>query len=130
MLTIPNTRSGVSRTREGVNEQINHRLVGALGARDAAKNLEPLIGGRGEQEEISENRGSGNRVNGNGGNGNRGSGNGGNENGGNGNGGANRNGNGNGGGNGYNPGGLMHVAREYTYQDFLKCQPLSFNGME
>nr|GEW93315.1 hypothetical protein [Tanacetum cinerariifolium] len=83
-------------TREAVNKQIDRRLAGALGARDAAKNLEPLIG-------------------------NRGNGNGGNRNGGNG------NGNGNVGGNGYNFGGFM-PARECTYQDFLKCQPLSFNG--
>ncbi|GKF28038.1 reverse transcriptase domain-containing protein, partial [Tanacetum coccineum] len=67
----------------------------------------------------------------NGGNGNRGNGNGGNGNGGNGNeGNGNRgNGNGNGGGNGYNFRGFV-PAREYTYQDFLKCQPLSFNGTE
>ncbi|GJQ95540.1 putative reverse transcriptase domain-containing protein [Tanacetum coccineum] len=96
---MPNTRSGASRTREGINEQIDRRLAGALGARDAARNLEPLIGGGGEQEEISGNRGNGN-------------------------------GNGNGKGNGYNLGGFVHVAREYTYQDFLKCQPLSFNGTE
>ncbi|GKC47297.1 putative reverse transcriptase domain-containing protein, partial [Tanacetum coccineum] len=89
---MPNTRSGESRTREGVNEQIDRRLEGALGACDAARNLEPLIGG-----------------NGNGGNGNKE--------------------NGNGGGNGYNFGGFM-PARECTYQDFLKCQPLSFNWME
>ncbi|GJV18903.1 putative reverse transcriptase domain-containing protein [Tanacetum coccineum] len=48
---MPNTRSGASRTREGINEQIDRRLAGALGARDAARNLEPLIGGGGEQEE-------------------------------------------------------------------------------
>ncbi|GKC56827.1 hypothetical protein Tco_1084425, partial [Tanacetum coccineum] len=48
--------------------------------------------------------------------------------GGNGNGG-NRNGNGNVGGNSYNFRGFVHV-RECTYQDFLKCQPLSFNGTE
>nr|GEX31081.1 putative reverse transcriptase domain-containing protein [Tanacetum cinerariifolium] len=64
----------------------------ALGARDAARNLEPLIGGGGEQEEVNGNGGNGNR-----GNGNKGNGNGGNGNGGNGNG-----GNGNEGGNGYN----------------------------
>nr|GEU53186.1 hypothetical protein [Tanacetum cinerariifolium] len=40
----------------------------------------------------------------------------------------NGNGNGNGGGNGYNFRGFMPT-RECTYQDFLKCQPLSFNGM-
>ncbi|GJY76056.1 hypothetical protein Tco_0481172, partial [Tanacetum coccineum] len=51
-------------------------------------------------------------------NGNRGNGNGG-----------NRNGNGNGGGNGYNFEGFV-PGRECTYQDFLKCQPLSFNGTE
>nr|GEX61284.1 hypothetical protein [Tanacetum cinerariifolium] len=91
--TMPNTRSGASRTREEVNEQIDRRLAGALEAHDAARNLEPLMGNGG---------------NGNGGNGN---------------------GNRNGGGNGYNFRGFMH-AREYTYQDFLKCQPLSFNGTE
>ncbi|GKD93331.1 hypothetical protein Tco_1373168, partial [Tanacetum coccineum] len=67
--TIPNTRHGASRTCEGINEQVDHRLAGALGARDTSKNLEPLIGG------------------------------------------------------------FMH-ARECTYQDFLKCQPLSFNETE
>ncbi|GJS00927.1 hypothetical protein Tco_0317435 [Tanacetum coccineum] len=82
---MPNTRFGASKTREGINEQIDCRLAGALGARDAARNLEPLIGGGGEHEELS-----GNRVNGNNGNGrsgkvgnrNRGNGNGGNGNGG------------------------------------------------
>ncbi|GJU95807.1 hypothetical protein Tco_1320563 [Tanacetum coccineum] len=47
----------------------------------------------------------------------------------------NENGNGNGGGNGYenhnvNFGGFRPVARECTYQDFLKCQPLNFKGTE
>ncbi|GKD76090.1 hypothetical protein Tco_1334372 [Tanacetum coccineum] len=55
-------------------------------------------------------------VNGNGGNRNGGNGNRGNE-------------NGNGGGNGYNFGGFV-PARECTYQDFMKCQPLSFNRTE
>ncbi|GJT48394.1 putative reverse transcriptase domain-containing protein [Tanacetum coccineum] len=75
--------------------------------------------GGGEHEEISGNKGSGN-----GGNGNGGYGNGGNRNGGNGNG-----GNRNRGGNGYNFRGFI-PAQECTYQDFLKCQPLSFNGTE
>ncbi|GJU21153.1 hypothetical protein Tco_1154495 [Tanacetum coccineum] len=66
IMTMPNTRSGASRTREGINEQIDRRLVGALGARDAARNLKPLIGGGGEQEEISRNGENGN-GNGNGG---------------------------------------------------------------
>ncbi|GJR75935.1 putative reverse transcriptase domain-containing protein [Tanacetum coccineum] len=120
--TMPNTRSGASRTREEINEQIDRRFAGALGARDVARNLEPLIGGGGEQEEIS-----GNEVNRNGGNRNGGNENGGNGNGGNRNGRENGNGSGNRGGNGYNPGGFVHIARECTYQDFLKCQPLSFN---
>ncbi|GKB24436.1 hypothetical protein Tco_0863837, partial [Tanacetum coccineum] len=50
--------------------------------------------------------------------------------GGDGNGNDNGNGNGNGGGNGYNFEGFMTVARECTYQDFLKCWPLNFNGTE
>ncbi|GKA43267.1 hypothetical protein Tco_0735991 [Tanacetum coccineum] len=82
IMTIPNSRSGASRTCEGFNEQIDRQLAGALRARVAARNLEPLIGGGGEQEEISRNGGSRN-----GGNGNRG--------------------NENGGGNGYNFEGIM-----------------------
>ncbi|GJU83894.1 putative reverse transcriptase domain-containing protein, partial [Tanacetum coccineum] len=132
--TIPNTRSGASRTREGINEQIDHQMAEALGARNAAKNLEPLIRDTGGQEEGNGgngkggngNGGNGNEVNRNGVNGNRGNGNGRNGNGVNGNRG-NGNGNRNGGGNGYNFGGFM-PARECTYQDFMKCRPLSFNG--
>ncbi|GKC29831.1 putative reverse transcriptase domain-containing protein [Tanacetum coccineum] len=60
----------------------------------------------------------GGNGNGNGGNGN---GNGGNGNGGNG----NRNGN-----HGMNYGGFMPVARECTFQDFLKCKPHNFSGTE
>ncbi|GJZ02329.1 putative reverse transcriptase domain-containing protein [Tanacetum coccineum] len=106
--TMPNTRSGASRTREGINEQIDRQMAGALGARTTARNLEPLMRDGGGQEEVNRNGGNGNGGNGNGGNGN---------------------GNGNGGGNGYNFGGFV-PARECTYQDFLKCQPLSFNGTE
>ncbi|GJX75396.1 putative reverse transcriptase domain-containing protein [Tanacetum coccineum] len=105
---MPNTRSGASRTREGINEQIDRQMAGALGARNAARNLEPLMRDGGGQEEVNGNGGNGNGGNGNGGNGN---------------------GNGNGGGNGYNFRGFV-PARECTYQDFLKCQPLSFNGTE
>ncbi|GKE42553.1 reverse transcriptase domain-containing protein [Tanacetum coccineum] len=127
-MTMLNTQSGASRTREGVNEQIDRRMAGALGARDTARNLEPLMGDDGGQEEVNGNGGNRNRGNGNGGNGNGGNGNGGNGNGGNGNGG-NGNGNGNGRGNGYNFGGFL-PAQEYTYKDFLKCQPLNFNVTE
>nr|GEZ90202.1 hypothetical protein [Tanacetum cinerariifolium] len=58
--TMPNTRLGASKTREAVNEQIDHGLAGALGARDAARNLEPLMGNEG-----NENGGNGNGGNGN-----------------------------------------------------------------
>ncbi|GKE90045.1 hypothetical protein Tco_1567520, partial [Tanacetum coccineum] len=144
--TMPNTRSRASRTCEGINEQIDRQMAGALGARTTARNLEPFMRDGGGQEEVNGNGGNrdggnrngGNRNGGNGdggnrneGNGNRGNGNGGNRNGGNRNeGNGNRgNGNGNGGGNGYNFGGFVPV-RECTYQDFLKCQPLNFNGTE
>ncbi|GJW83933.1 putative reverse transcriptase domain-containing protein [Tanacetum coccineum] len=112
-------------------------------ARTTARNLETLMRDMGGQEEVNGNGGNGDGGNRNGGNGNEGNGNGENRNGENGNGGngngengnggngnrgnGNRgNGNGNGGGNRYNSGGFMH-ARECTYQDFLKCQPLNFN---
>ncbi|GJR06521.1 putative reverse transcriptase domain-containing protein [Tanacetum coccineum] len=107
---MPNTRSGASRTREAVNEQSDRRMAEALRVRDAVRNLRPLMGDEVEQEEVG--------GNGNGGNGDRGNGNGG-----------NGNGNGNGGEYGYNFRGFM-PARECTYQDFLKCQPLNFNGTE
>ncbi|GKD44649.1 hypothetical protein Tco_1269294, partial [Tanacetum coccineum] len=132
----------VKRFHDHTEEIPVHRVQAikrALGARDAARNLEPLIGDGSEKEEVNgngenRNRGNENGGNENGGNGNGGNGNGRNRNGGNGNGGngngGNRNGgNGNGGGNGYNFEGFM-PARERTYQDFLKCQPLSFNGTE
>ncbi|GKA25987.1 putative reverse transcriptase domain-containing protein [Tanacetum coccineum] len=73
-------------------------------------------------EQEGENGGNGNG--GNGGNVNRG--NGGNGNGGNG---ENRNGNRNG-NHGMNYGGFMPVARECTFQDFLKCKPQNFSGTE
>ncbi|GJV78690.1 hypothetical protein Tco_1514560 [Tanacetum coccineum] len=47
-------------TREGVNEQIDRRLAGALGARDAARNLEPLIRDGGEQGKVNGNGRNGN----------------------------------------------------------------------
>ncbi|GJW63151.1 putative reverse transcriptase domain-containing protein [Tanacetum coccineum] len=125
VMKMPNTRSGASRTREAVNEQSDRRMAEALRVRDAVRNLRPLMGDEVEQEEVggNGNGGNGDRGNGNGGNGDGGNGNGGNGNGGNG------NGNGNGGEYGYNFRGFM-PARECTYQDFLKCQPLNFNGTE
>ncbi|GKE16887.1 hypothetical protein Tco_1424464, partial [Tanacetum coccineum] len=97
---MPNTRSGASRTREAVNEQSNRRMAEALRVRDAVRNLRPLMRDEVEEEEV-------------GGNGN----------------GRNGNGNGNEGEYGYIFRGFM-PARECTYQDSLKCQPLNFNGME
>ncbi|GKF22300.1 putative reverse transcriptase domain-containing protein [Tanacetum coccineum] len=77
---MPNTRSGASRTREGINEQIDRQMAGALGAHITARNLEPFMRDEG-------------------------------------------------GGNVYNFRGFVS-ARECTYQDFLKCQLLSFNRTE
>nr|GEU45401.1 hypothetical protein [Tanacetum cinerariifolium] len=81
-------------------------IEGALGARDATRNLEPFMGNKGNGYRGNGNRGH--RYKGNGGNGN---------------------GNGNGEGNGYNFRGFM-PARECTYQDFLKCQPFKLNRTE
>ncbi|GKB95045.1 putative reverse transcriptase domain-containing protein [Tanacetum coccineum] len=116
----------IQRGMAPVNDQIDCRVAEALRVYDAVRNL-PLMGDEVEQEEVG---GNGNRGNGDGGNGNGngGNGDGGNGDGGNGNGG-NGNGNGNGGEYGYNFRGFM-PARECTYQDFLKCQPLNFNGTE
>ncbi|GKE78694.1 hypothetical protein Tco_1544814 [Tanacetum coccineum] len=75
-MTMPNTRSRASRTREGINEQIDRQMARALGARNASRNLEPLMRDGGGQEEGNGNRGNGNGGNGNRGNGNRGNGNG------------------------------------------------------
>ncbi|GJW84503.1 putative reverse transcriptase domain-containing protein [Tanacetum coccineum] len=94
-------------------------------AREATRTLEPLNENGDEQE--GENGGNGNG--GDGGNGNGG--NGGNGNGGNGNGGNGENRNGNRNGNhGMNYGGFMPVARECTFQDFLKYKPHNFSETE
>ncbi|GKB65162.1 hypothetical protein Tco_0921348 [Tanacetum coccineum] len=67
---MPNTRSGASRTREGINEQIDHQMARALRARTTAKNLEPFMRDGGGQEEVNGNGGNGDGGNRNGGNGN------------------------------------------------------------
>ncbi|GJW61106.1 putative reverse transcriptase domain-containing protein [Tanacetum coccineum] len=122
---MPNTRSGASMTHEEVEELVTRRVAEEMEAREAARTLEPLNENGDEQE--GENGGNGNG--GDGGNGNGG--NGGNGNGGNGNGGNGENGNGNRNGNhGMNYGGFMPVARECTFQDFLKCKPHNFSGTE
>nr|GEY18686.1 hypothetical protein [Tanacetum cinerariifolium] len=82
-------------THKVVNELIDRRVAEALETRDAARNLEPLMEGRGEQEDVNGGGNGNGGVNGNvNDNGNEGV-NGNRNEGGNGNG----NGNGNGGGN-------------------------------
>ncbi|GJR17081.1 hypothetical protein Tco_0965608 [Tanacetum coccineum] len=109
--TIPNTRSGATITRGAVDNLIGRR------------------GGENGDDYEGENGGGHGNGNGNRGvNGNR-------NGGGNGNGNGNGDGNGNEGGNGYenhnvNFEGFRLVARESTYQEFLKCQPLNFKGTE
>ncbi|GJY19802.1 putative reverse transcriptase domain-containing protein [Tanacetum coccineum] len=100
------TRSGM--TPEAIKELVNRRVEEALAAYEEARAANAL-----EAENQSQNGSDGD--NGNGGNGNGGNGNGGNGNGGNGN--PNENGRGD-----------RPVARECTYQDFMKCQPLNFKG--
>ncbi|GJV19199.1 putative reverse transcriptase domain-containing protein [Tanacetum coccineum] len=112
---MPNTRSGASMTREEFEELVTRRVAEEMEAREAARTLEPLNENGDEQE--GENGGNGNG--GNGGNGNGGNGE--NRNGGNGH--RNRN-------HGMNYGGFMPVARECTFQDFLKCKPHNFSGTE
>ncbi|GJT25149.1 putative reverse transcriptase domain-containing protein [Tanacetum coccineum] len=106
---MPNTRSGASMTHEGVEKLVTRRVAEEVEAREAARTLEPLNKNGDEQE--GENGGNGNGGNGNGGNGENGNG--------------NRNGN-----HGMNYGGFMPVARECTFQDFLKCKPHNFSGTE
>nr|GEY99528.1 hypothetical protein [Tanacetum cinerariifolium] len=114
---MPNTRSGASMIHEEVEELVARRVAEEMEARKAARNLETLNKNKEEQEGENggnENGGNGNEVNG------------GNENGGN-----RGNGNGGNGGNGnhgMNYGGFMPMARECTFQDFLKCKTHTFSG--
>ncbi|GKF12014.1 reverse transcriptase domain-containing protein, partial [Tanacetum coccineum] len=116
-------------THKEIEDLVTRRVAEEMEACEIAMNLEPLNENGDEQE---GNGGNGNgRNGGNGKGGNEGNGNGGN--GGNGNGGNGGNGNGGNGGNGnhgMNYGGFMPVARECTFQDFLKCKPHNFSGTE
>ncbi|GKF54090.1 hypothetical protein Tco_0161000, partial [Tanacetum coccineum] len=94
-MKMPSTRSGASMTHEEFEELVTHRVAEEMEAREAARTLEPLNENGDELE--GENGGNGNGRNG--GNGNK---------------------NGN---HGINYGGFMPVARECTFQDFLKCKP-------
>ncbi|GKE19192.1 putative reverse transcriptase domain-containing protein, partial [Tanacetum coccineum] len=97
------TRSGM--TPEAIEELVNRRVEEALAAYEATRAANAL-----EAESQSQNGSDGD--NGNGGDGNGGNGNGG-------------NGNPN-----ENNRDARPVARECTYQDFMKCQPLNFKGTE
>ncbi|GJT92680.1 putative reverse transcriptase domain-containing protein [Tanacetum coccineum] len=128
--TMTNTRSGM--TLAAIEEMIDQRVNAALEAHQVNQNLE-----------LGNNNGNGNGNNNGNGNGND-NGNGNGNNNGNGNGNDNGNGDGNGNGNGNNGGdngdgnenpnvnerGGRMVARECTYQDFMKCQPTNFKGTE
>nr|GEU76270.1 reverse transcriptase domain-containing protein [Tanacetum cinerariifolium] len=106
---MPNTRSGASMTHEEVEKLVARRVAEEMEACEAARNLETLNENEDEQE--GENGGNGNGKNGgNEGNGNRGNG-------------ENRN-------HGRNYRGFMPVARECTFQDFLKCKPHTFSRTE
>ncbi|GJZ73894.1 putative reverse transcriptase domain-containing protein [Tanacetum coccineum] len=87
-------------TPEAIEELVNRRVEEALAAYEEARAANAL-----EAENQSQNGSDGD--NGNGGNGNGGNGN------------PNENGRGD-----------RPVARECTYQDFMKCQPLNFKGTE
>ncbi|GJW70803.1 hypothetical protein Tco_0127720 [Tanacetum coccineum] len=109
---MPNTRSRASMTHEEFEELVTRRVAKEMEARKAARTLKPLNENGDEQEgENGGNGNGGNGRNGNGGNGENGNG--------------NRNGN-----HGMNYGGFMLVARECTFQDFLKCKPHNFSGTE
>ncbi|GJX37529.1 putative reverse transcriptase domain-containing protein [Tanacetum coccineum] len=94
------TRSGM--TPEAIEELVNRRVEEALAAHEATRAANAL-----ETENQSQNGSDGDSGNGNGGNGN---------------------------GRNENPyenvRGDRPVARECTYQDFMKCQPLNFKGTE
>nr|GFB63562.1 putative reverse transcriptase domain-containing protein [Tanacetum cinerariifolium] len=103
-------------THEEVEELIARRVAEEMEAREVARNLEALN----ENEEEQEGENGGNENGGNGGNGNG-------DNGGNRNRGNRNEGNGN---HGMNYGGFVPMARECTFQDFLKCKPHTFLGTE
>ncbi|GKE67577.1 hypothetical protein Tco_1521738, partial [Tanacetum coccineum] len=123
--TITNTRSGMTPT--AIEEMINRRVTEALKAYEVNSNLGPIVESEDEHESGNSDGNEGGNRNGNGNGGGNGNINGG----GNGNGDGNGNGGGNGDGNHHvNGRGAMPVAREFTYEDFLKCQLLNFKGTE
>ncbi|GJT28790.1 putative reverse transcriptase domain-containing protein [Tanacetum coccineum] len=109
------TRSGM--TPKGIEELTNQRVAEALAAYEANRAAKLAVESQSQNGDDDDNRNVG-------GNGNRnGKGNGNGNDGGNG----NRNGGGIGNGNpNRNNRGAMPIARECTYHDFVKCQPLNF----
>nr|GEU64077.1 putative reverse transcriptase domain-containing protein [Tanacetum cinerariifolium] len=103
----------------GIEELINQRVAEALAAYKANHATKLVVESQSQNGDDDDNKNVGGNRNGNGGgngDGNdRGYGNG------------NERGNGNGNPN-RNDKGVMHVARECTYHDFVKCQPLNFKG--
>nr|GFA40273.1 hypothetical protein [Tanacetum cinerariifolium] len=89
-------------TQDAINELIAKRVDEALKAYDAARN--PITEAKIKNEQQDDHV-EGDVNNGNG----------------------NENGNGN---SNVNNGGVVPIARECTYQDFMKCQPLNFKGTE
>ncbi|GKE96646.1 hypothetical protein Tco_1581501, partial [Tanacetum coccineum] len=89
-------------TPEAIEELVNRRVEEALAAHEATRAANAL-----KTENQSQNGSDGDSGNGNGGNGNS------------------RNENPD-----ENVRGAIHVARECTYQDFMKCQPLNFKETE
>nr|GEY48797.1 hypothetical protein [Tanacetum cinerariifolium] len=115
-MKMPNTRSEASMTHEEIVDLVTRRVAKEIEAIEAAMNLERPN----ENDDEQENGNRGNGGNGNGGNeGNGNRGNGGN--------GENRNGDRNG-DHVMNYGGFIPMARECTFQDFLKCKPHTFSG--
>ncbi|GKB21716.1 hypothetical protein Tco_0855639 [Tanacetum coccineum] len=102
-LTMTITRSGM--TPKAIEDLVNRRMEEALAAYEATHSTNAL-----EAENQSQNGSDGDNGNGENGNGENGNG---------GNGNPNENGRGD-----------RPVARECTYQDFMKCQPLNFKGTE
>ncbi|GJV54413.1 hypothetical protein Tco_1450154 [Tanacetum coccineum] len=96
------TITRLSMTPEAIEELVNRRVDKALVAHEATRAANAL-----ETENQSQNGSDGDNGNGNGGNGN----------------GRNENPD-------ENVRGDRPVARECTYQDFMKCQPLNFKGTE
>ncbi|GKB01620.1 putative reverse transcriptase domain-containing protein [Tanacetum coccineum] len=105
------TRSGM--TPAAIEEMIEQLVAEALEAYKANRNRGPIM----ESGDKHEDDNGDDHVNGNGGGNGNGNGNG--------IGGGNRDGNPN-----VNARGAVPVARECTYQDFVKCQPLNFKGSE